>query len=96
MQVGLVGYFYNQLTADSGCLPQLCPFKSQVTAVGPQIGYIFPVAGIQGYVNLKAYGEFDGHDRPSGWNVWLTLVLSPAPPAASKAAPPLLTKTSMH
>ncbi len=96
LQVGLVGYFYNQLTADSGCLPQLCPFKSQVTAVGPQIGYIFPVAGMQGYVNLKAYGEFDGHDRPSGWNAWLTLVLSPAPPVAAKAAPPMLTKTGMH
>ena len=92
LQVGLVGYFYNQLTADQGCLPQLCPFKSQVTGVGPQIGYIFPVAGMQGYLNLKAYGEFDGHDRPSGWNTWLTLSLSPAPPAADKSPPPMLTK----
>ena len=92
LQVGLVGYFYNQLTADQGCLPQLCPFKSQVTGVGPQIGYIFPVAGMQGYLNLKAYGEFDGHDRPSGWNTWLTFVLSPAPPAADKTPPPMLTK----
>jgi hypothetical protein len=90
-QVGLVGYFYNQLTADSGCAPQLCPFKSQVTGVGPQIGYIFPVAGMQGYLNLKAYGEFDGHDRPSGWNTWLTFALSPAPPSA--ASPPIITKT---
>ncbi len=65
LQVGLVGYFYNQLTADQGCLPQLCPFKSQVTGVGPQIGYIFPVAGMQGYLNLKAYGEFDGLTGPA-------------------------------
>jgi hypothetical protein len=92
LQVGLVGYFYNQLTADQGCLPQLCPFKSQVTGIGPQFGYIFPVAGMQGYLNLKAYGEFDGHDRPSGWNTWLTLSLSPAPPAADKSPPPMLTK----
>jgi hypothetical protein len=46
--------------------------------LGPQIGYIFPVAGMQGYVNLKGYGEFDHDNRPDGWNVWLTFVLSPA------------------
>jgi hypothetical protein len=51
---------------------------------------------MQGYINLKAYGEFDGHDRPSGWNAWLTFVLSPAPPAAEGAAPPMLTKTGIH
>jgi len=22
---------------------------------------------MQGYVNLKGYGEFDAHDRASGW-----------------------------
>jgi len=77
-------------------LPALCPFESQVIGVGPQVGYIFPIAGMQAYVNLKTYGEFDGHDRPSGWNAWLTFVLSQAPPAAENAAPPMLTKTGMH
>ena len=24
---------------------------------------------MQGYLNLKIYGEFDGVDRPHGWNV---------------------------
>jgi hypothetical protein len=91
IQVGLVGYFYRQLTADRGCLPQLCPFESQVIGVGPQFGYLFPVAGMQGYLNLKTYGEFDGVDRPHGWNVWLTLSLSPAPPSAA-SPPPMLTK----
>ena len=27
---------------------------------------------MQGYVNLKGYGDFDAHDRASGWNAWLT------------------------
>lgn len=93
LQVGLVGYFYEQLTGDSGCAPVLCPFKSRVIGVGPQIGYIFPVAGMQGYLNLKGYGEFDNDNRPDGWNVWLTFVLSPAPPAAKSSPPPMLTKT---
>ena len=93
LQVGFVGYFYEQLTGDSGCAPVLCPFKSRVIGVGPQIGYIFPVAGMQGYVNLKGYGEFDNDNRPAGWNVWLTFVLSPAPPSSASSPPPMLTKT---
>jgi len=60
--VGLVGYFYQQLTADHGCLQTLCPFESQIIGVGPQIGYLFPVGNMQGYLNLKGYGEFDAHD----------------------------------
>ncbi|MFY9840559.1 MAG: transporter [Xanthobacteraceae bacterium] len=93
LMVGLVGYFYEQLTGDDGCAPVLCPFKSRVIGVGPQIGYIFPVAGMQGYVNLKGYGEFDNDNRPDGWNVWLTFVLSPAPPSSESSPPPMLTKT---
>jgi hypothetical protein len=82
LQIGAVGYVYDQLTGDSGSGAKLGPFESRVIGIGPQIGYLFPVAGMQGYVNLKAYGEFDGHNRPSGWNAWLTLSISPAAPAA--------------
>jgi hypothetical protein len=96
IQVGLVGYVYRQLTADRGELPILGPFESQVVGIGPQIGYIFPVAGMQGYLNLKGYGEFDGDNRPHGWNTWLTLVLSPAPPSAEPSAPAMLTKAPPH
>jgi hypothetical protein len=96
LQVGLVGYFYEQLTGDSGCAPILCPFESRVMGVGPQIGYIFPVVGMQGYVNLKGYGEFDHDNRPDGWNVWLTFVLSPAPPSSQSSSPPMVTKSAMR
>lgn len=76
-QVGLVGYFYEQLTPDTGCAPIICPFESRVIGVGPQVGYLFPVGDMQGYLNLKGYGEFDNNARPDGFNVWLTFVLSP-------------------
>jgi hypothetical protein len=89
-QVGLVGYVYDQLTADSGCAPILCPFKSHILGVGPQVGYLFPVGNMQGYLNLKGYGEFDNANRPDGWNVWLTFVLSPKAPEV--APPPIVTK----
>ena len=91
LQIGAVGYLYDQLTSDSGCAPVLCPFKSRVAGVGPQIGYIFPVGTMQGYVNVKGYKEFDGQNRPDGWNAWVTLVLSPAP-AAAAPSPPILRK----
>jgi hypothetical protein len=68
LQVGVVGYVYNQLSPDIGCAPQLCPFESRVIGVGPQIGFIFPVASMQAYLNLKAYWEFDNANRPDGWN----------------------------
>jgi hypothetical protein len=51
---------------------------------GPQIGYVFPLGALQGYVNLKAYKEFNAAHRPDGWNAWFTLSISPA---ASTAAP---------
>jgi hypothetical protein len=84
LQVGAVGYIYDQLTGDSGSGAKLGPFESRVIGIGPQIGYLFPVAGMQGYVNLKAYGEYDARNRPSGWNAWLTLSISPGPLPVAK------------
>jgi hypothetical protein len=78
--VGLVAYHYNQLTNDSGALPIFDGFKSRVTAVGPQIGYLFPIDDMQGYLSLKGYAEFDAANRASGWNSWLTFAISPAVP----------------
>jgi hypothetical protein len=86
IQVGAVGYFYEQVTPDRGCVPQLCPFESGVIGIGPQLGYIIPAGSFQAYINLKAYEEFDGHNRPSGWNAWLTLSLSPSAPTSPKTA----------
>jgi hypothetical protein len=77
--VGVVGYLYNQLTDDSG--GRLGGFHSRVAGIGPQLGHIFPIGTkYQGYFNLKGYWEFAGVHRPEGWNVWLTLAVSPAAP----------------
>jgi hypothetical protein len=91
--VGPVGYVYDQITPDSGCRPFLCPFESRVIGVGAQLGYLFPVGNMQGYLNLKGYGEFDNNDRPDGWNIWVTFALSPAAPTAQSSPPPIITKT---
>ena len=83
---GAVGYFYNQLSADSGSLAILGPIKSRVIGVGPQIGYLFPVGDMQGFLGVKGYYEFDAKDRPDGWNTWLTFAISPAAPRAAAAS----------
>jgi len=80
--VGLVGYAYQQLSCDSGAGNRVGCFESRVLGVGPQIGYLFPVGDMQGYLNLKAYGEFDAAHRPDGFNVWLTFAISPAAPTS--------------
>jgi hypothetical protein len=81
--VGLVGYAYQQISDDTGSAPILGGFRSRVLGVGPQIGYLFPVGNMQGYLNLKGYGEFDAANRPSGWNTWLTFSISPAAPEST-------------
>jgi hypothetical protein len=81
--VGFVGYAYDQLSCDSGAGDRVGCFESRVLGVGPQVGYIFALDDShQGYLNLKAYKEFDANARPEGWNVWLTFAISPAPPSA--------------
>jgi hypothetical protein len=86
--IGLVGYVYRQISCDSGSGDRVGCFESQVIGIGPQIGHIFPInKDLQGYLNLKAYGEFANEHRPDGWNIWLTFVISPAPPAAARPKP---------
>jgi hypothetical protein len=88
LQVGAVGYFYDQLTPDSGCLPSLCPFESRTLGVGPQLGIIIPGSTTNTYLNLKAYWDVDTQDRASGWSAWLTLAFSPSPPQSEKVPSP--------
>ena len=88
--IGLVGYAYQQLTPDSGSGDMVGPFESRVFSAGPQLGYIFPIAGKQGFLGLKSYFEFGAKNRPEGWNTWLTFAISDAPPTPASAAPPPL------
>jgi hypothetical protein len=92
-QVGLVGYVYQEIGCDSGTGDRVGCFQSRVVGVGPQVGYLFPVGEkMQGYLNLKAYREFENANRPDGWNVWLTFNLSPAATPPSAPSRPMFTK----
>jgi hypothetical protein len=78
--VGAVGYIYHQISPDSGPGDHVGEFESGVTGVGPQTNYTFTIGSVQTSLNLKGYWEFDATHRPSGWNAWLTVSLSPADP----------------
>lgn len=93
-QIGLVGYLYQQASCDSGSGDRVGCFESRVASVGAQIGYIIPMGSLQGYVNFKGYKEFESEHRPEGWNVWLTFVLSPAPP--SGGSPTMASTPARH
>jgi hypothetical protein len=76
--IGAVGYVYNQLTDDSGALPELGGFRSRVAGIGPQAGLFFPVADLEGYLNLRGYYEFNAKNRLEGWTAYVTFSLGPA------------------
>lgn len=88
----MVGYAYQQLTADSGQPAILGDFKSRVFGVGPQFGYVFPANGMQGVLNIKGYYEFGAENRPEGWNTWVTLAFSPEAKPATASGRPMVRK----
>jgi hypothetical protein len=97
LQIGAVGYFYDQLTSDSGCSPLLCPFESRTVGIGPQLGLIVPGTSVETYINLKAYWDVDTQNRASGMSAWFTLSFSPSPPSSHESSPPpIVTKSAPH
>ena len=92
-QIGIAGYFFQQLTGDSGPGATLGDFKGRVLGIGPQVGFLFPVGNeLQGYLNLKAYRDIAAENRPEGYTAWVTLAISAAPPTAATPKPSLTRK----
>jgi len=98
LQIGVVGYAYDQITPDRGCAVILCPNESQTFGAGPQLGIIIPSTSTQTYLNFKAYWDFETQNRASGMSAWVTLSFSPSPPSSSSSQsspPPFVTKSSL-
>lgn len=87
IQLGLVGYLYQQLSCDKGTGVFVGCFKSRVLGAGPQAGYMKLFKHAQVFINFKGYKEFSAENRASGWNTWLTVSVSPfhAPSETKKA-----------
>jgi hypothetical protein len=70
--VGIVGYYYKQITGDSGGPNLLGDFKGKVAAIGPELNYQFqtkrPVS-----LDLRWYHEFGAEKRLEGNGIFLTI-----------------------
>jgi len=86
MHIGAVGYYYDQLSGDSGPGARLGDFKSRVAGAGPQIGFFLPMGDREGYLNFRAYYEFAAEHRLEGWNMFVTLSVEPPEPRSSLLA----------
>ena len=69
--VGLVGYVYHQLTADSGPGAVWGPFYSSAAAIGAQVGRAFTVGGTPVDVNLRGYYDLRADHRVQSYTVYL-------------------------
>ncbi len=83
--VGVVGYYFNQITGDSGSGATLGHYQSRIAAVGPEVGFLFPVGEMQGSLSLRGYWEFAAQNRSSGWNTWLAFSIAPTEKAPKVA-----------
>jgi hypothetical protein len=65
--VGIVGYDYRQVTADSGSGAKLGPFEGRVDAIGPGLSYTTVIGATTPFIfNLRYYREFDAENRWQG------------------------------
>jgi len=74
--VGVTGYYYEQLTGDSGTGARLGDFKGRVTGIGPIVNYNFEVRRVPISTNLRWIREFDAVNRAEG-NVGLLTITLP-------------------
>ena len=81
--VGVVGYYYNQLTGDSGAGARLGDFEGEVAAVGGTLGYNFQLGKLPVSTRVKYYHEFDVTNRLEGdagfFTVAMPLWVAPPP-----------------
>lgn len=64
--VGLVGYYYQQLTPDTGTGAVLGAFEGRVVALGGAISYTFEAGKLPISTRLKIYREFDAVNHLEG------------------------------
>jgi hypothetical protein len=72
---GAVGYYYQQVSADSGSGAVLGSFEGRVAALGVTGAYQFNIGEIPVTTRLKVYREFDATNRAEGTAGYLTFVM---------------------
>lgn len=75
MGVGVSGYWYDQLTGDSGSGASFGDFKGRTTGVGPALSYVGRVGGRDLIAEVKWLHEVDTRNRLEGDYLWLKVIL---------------------
>ena len=73
--IGLNGYYYNQISGDSGAGATLGDFEGRVTALGPGVSGTFQVGPAPVAWSLRYFHEFNVKNRLEGDAGWLTISL---------------------
>lgn len=72
---GLTGFWYHQVTGDSGDGATFGDFKARSTGIGPVLSYASKVSGKDLIAEFKWLHEFDVERRPEGDTLFLKVVL---------------------
>ena len=74
MTLGAEGFYFEQVTDDSGSGATLGDFRGRTAGVGPVLGYIQPLGRQALIVELKWLPELDTKNRLEGDYLWLKTV----------------------
>lgn len=74
LTLGAEGFYFDQVTGDSGAGATLGDFKGMTAGLGPVLGYVRPLGNETLLVELKWLSELDTQKRLEGDYVWLKAV----------------------
>jgi hypothetical protein len=73
--VGVAGYYYQQVTGDSGTGAMLGPFRGKVAAIGPNLTYNFLLGKTPVLASVRWLHEFDATNRLQGDAGFVTVTI---------------------
>jgi hypothetical protein len=73
--IGVTGFWYDQLTGDSGAGATFGEFKAQTAGLGPVLSYVCKVGGKDLITEIKWLHEVETRYRLEGDFVWLKVIL---------------------
>jgi hypothetical protein len=73
--IGINGYYYEQVTGDSGAGARLGAFEGRVAALGPVLNWNFEIGKIPVSTSLRYFHEFDVRNRLEGDSGFFSLTI---------------------
>ena len=72
--VGVNGFWYDQITGDSGSGATFGDFEGRTTGVGPVLSYVFKIGKVDMIAEVKWLHELETTNRLEGDIVWFKLL----------------------